>query len=87
MIEMISPTSMTVTARASTSVGLAHPERHYFGVVHGRYHIAEQHRGQHQRKEPQTCLANRKPGHDAEHGQDRDMQRNAIDRRTGHAAV
>lgn len=89
-MEMISPTSITVTASArqhKCSVGLAYPECHYFGVVHGSYHIAKQHCSQHQRKEPQTHFADREPGRDAEHGQDRDMQRNAIDRRAGHGTL
>jgi len=68
-------TASVILAQAArqhqSSVRLAHPERHNFGVVHGGYHIAEQHCGQHKCKEPQTHFANREPGHDAERGQHR----------------
>jgi hypothetical protein len=40
------------------SVRLAYPERHYFGVVHGSYHIAEQHCSQQHSMTPEAILPN-----------------------------
>lgn len=67
------------------AVGFAHPQRHNFRMVHGGDHIAEEHRGEHQRKHPQTYLANHQPCCNAKRGQECDVQRNAIDR--GHRSL
>ena len=65
--------------------GLAHPERHHLGMVDGRNHVAEQHRGQHQRERLQTHLADQEPRCHAERRQNSCVQGNSIDGCAGHA--